>query len=159
MSFNIGGHIVINRDRESADRNLFNDYFAKNPRYNDQMFRRRFRMGRSLFLHIVVVVEAHDNYFVQRKDNVGRLGLSALQKITAVCRMLAYGLPADATNKCIKVRESTTIESLKRFCRDVVEVFTEEYLRSPNATDVARLLRIGKERGFSRMLGSLDCMH
>ncbi|KAK2638320.1 hypothetical protein Ddye_026115 [Dipteronia dyeriana] len=34
-----------------------------------------------------------------------------------------------------------------------------EYLRSPNATDVARLLRIGKDRGFPGMLGSLDCMH
>ncbi|KAL5764528.1 hypothetical protein ACOSQ2_017122 [Xanthoceras sorbifolium] len=38
----IPGHIVINRDRESADRNFFNDYFAKNPRYNNLMFRRRF---------------------------------------------------------------------------------------------------------------------
>ncbi|KAK2635171.1 hypothetical protein Ddye_029963 [Dipteronia dyeriana] len=58
-------HIVINRDRESADRRLFYDYFTENPRYNDQMFRRRFRMCRSLFLHIVEKVEAHDNYFMQ----------------------------------------------------------------------------------------------
>ena len=31
----VPGHIVINHDRETADRNLFNDYFADNPRYND----------------------------------------------------------------------------------------------------------------------------
>ncbi|KAK2640823.1 hypothetical protein Ddye_022586 [Dipteronia dyeriana] len=155
----IPSHIVINRDRKSADRRLFYDYFAENPRYNDQMFRRRFRMGRSLFLRIVEKVEARDNYFMQRRDSVGRLGLSALQKITAVFRMLAYGCPADATDEYIKIGESTTIESLKRFCRAVVEEFVGEYLRSPNATDVARLLRIGKDRGFPGMLGSLDCMH
>ena len=40
-----------------------------------------------------------------------------------------------------------------------MEEFKDEYLRSPNATDVARLLRIGKDRGFPGILGSLDCMH
>ncbi|KAK2648264.1 hypothetical protein Ddye_015753 [Dipteronia dyeriana] len=80
-------------------------------------------------------------------------------KITAVFRMLAYGCPADPTDEYFKIGESTTIESLKRFCRAVVDEFTGEYLRSPNATDVARLLCIGKDRGFSEMLGSLDCMH
>ncbi|KAK3218509.1 hypothetical protein Dsin_012479 [Dipteronia sinensis] len=43
--------------------------------------------------------------------------------------------------------------------RLAVEEFTDEYLRSPNAIDIARLLRIGKDRGFPRMLSSLDCMH
>ncbi|KAK2637906.1 hypothetical protein Ddye_025701 [Dipteronia dyeriana] len=123
------------------------------------MFRRRFRMGRSLFLRIVEKVEARDNCFIQRRDSVRRLGLSALQKITAVFRMLAYGFPADASDEYIKIGESTTIESLKRICRAVVEEFTGEYLRSPNATDVARLLRIGKDRDFPGMLGSLDYMH
>ena len=35
----IPGHIVINRDRENADRNLFIDYFIENPWYTDLMFR------------------------------------------------------------------------------------------------------------------------
>ncbi|KAK1577946.1 hypothetical protein Q3G72_026238 [Acer saccharum] len=123
------------------------------------MFRRRFRMSRSLFLSIVEKVEARDNYFMQRRDSVGRLGLSGLQKITAVFQMLAYGLPTNATDEYIKIGESTTIESLKRFYRAVVEEFKDEYLRSPNATDVARLLRIGEYRGFPRILGSLNYMH
>ena len=53
----IPGHIVINRDRAAADRNLFADYFAENPRFNEVMFRRRFRMSRSLFLRIVLAVK------------------------------------------------------------------------------------------------------
>ncbi|KAK2648985.1 hypothetical protein Ddye_016474 [Dipteronia dyeriana] len=74
----IPGHIVINRDRKSADRSLFYDHFTENPQYNDQIFCRCFRMGRSLFIRIVEKVEACDNCFVQRRDNMGRLGLSAL---------------------------------------------------------------------------------
>ncbi|KAK2641677.1 hypothetical protein Ddye_023440, partial [Dipteronia dyeriana] len=62
-------------------------------------------------------------------------------------------LPADATDEYIKIEESTVIESLKRFCHIVVEVFAQQYLRSPNVDDVARLLRIGKHREFPGMLG------
>ncbi|KAK3218636.1 hypothetical protein Dsin_012606 [Dipteronia sinensis] len=73
--------------------------------------------------------------------------------------MLANGLPADATEEYIRIGESTTIESLKRFYHVIVEEFTDEYLRSHNATDVASLLCNGKDHGFPRMLDSLDCMH
>ncbi|XP_042455767.1 uncharacterized protein LOC122040495 [Zingiber officinale] len=149
----IPGHIVINRNREAADRNLFNDYFAENPTYNAAMFRRRFRMGRNLFMRIFNEVSNHDNYFVQKRDGVGKLGLSGLQKMAAAFRILAYGVPADATDEYIKIGESTAIESVKRFCRAVVEVFGGQYLRSPNANDVARLLHIGEQRGFPGMLG------
>ncbi|KAF8391958.1 hypothetical protein HHK36_022298 [Tetracentron sinense] len=47
----------------------------------------------------------------------------------------------------------------KRFVRVVVEVFGEEYLRSPNNDDISRLLAQGEARGFPGMLGSIDCMH
>ena len=73
--------------------------------------------------------------------------------------MLVCGAPADSTDEYVKIGESTTIESMKRFYRAVVEVFGERYLRSPNTNDVARLLQIGEKRGFPGMLGSLDCMH
>ncbi|KAL5737647.1 hypothetical protein ACOSP7_030408 [Xanthoceras sorbifolium] len=112
----IPGHNVIHRRQKEAAHNLWAYYFAENPRYNELMFRRRFRMGRSLFLHIANEVEP-------------------------VFRMLAYGVPADSTDEYIKIGESTSIESMKRFCRVVVEVFGERYLRSPNAYDVARNAR------------------
>ncbi|KAK4725282.1 hypothetical protein R3W88_028061 [Solanum pinnatisectum] len=49
----IPGHVVINRDCEAADDNLFRDYFSATPRFNDAIFRRRYRMSRNLFLRIV----------------------------------------------------------------------------------------------------------
>ena len=73
--------------------------------------------------------------------------------------MLAYGSPADSTDEYIKIGESTTLVCLKRFCRAMVEVFGDHYLRAPDVNDVARLLHINERRGFPGMLGSLDCMH
>ena len=61
----VPGRSVINRDRESADCRLFNDYFSETPLYNDVMFRRRYRMSRSLFLRIINTVKGHDVYFTQ----------------------------------------------------------------------------------------------
>ena len=41
----------------------------------------------------------------------------------------------------------------------MIEIFSNEYLRSPNTNDIARLLAEGEQREFPGMLGSLDCMH
>ncbi|XP_020258584.1 uncharacterized protein LOC109834993 [Asparagus officinalis] len=101
-------------------------------------------MSRSLFLRIVDAMKDHNYYFQQRSDGLGRMGLSPLQKVTAVFRMLAYGLPADATDEYVKIGESTAIESMTKFCRAMVEIFAERYLRTPNANDIARLLYIGR---------------
>jgi hypothetical protein len=116
-------------------------------------------MRRSLFVHIWKAVEQHDQYFVQKRNAAGTLGLSSLQKITAAFRMLSYGVAVDATDDYVRIGESTTIESLRRFVCSVVEVFGDEYLRTPNEDDTARLLAIGESRGFPGMLGSIDCMH
>jgi hypothetical protein len=49
----------------------------------------RFRMSRSLYLHIVHVVEGYGDYFVQKRDRNECLGLSCLQKITAAFMMIS----------------------------------------------------------------------
>ena len=55
--------------------------------------------------------------------------------------------------------EGQAIMCVKRFVVGIVQVFGQEYLRSPNAEDVTRLLEMNKARGFPSMLGSIDCMH
>lgn len=59
----------------------------------------------------------------------------------------------------LRIGESTTIESLKRFVKAVVAIYLEEYLRSPNEVDMAILLEVGEKLGFHGMLRSIDCMH
>jgi len=73
-------------------------------------------------------VEAHDDYFMQKRNAAGVLGLSCFQKVTAALHMLTYGVPADATDEYIRIGESTALESLHRFVVTVVEIFEEEYL-------------------------------
>ncbi|KAL0006135.1 hypothetical protein SO802_013696 [Lithocarpus litseifolius] len=149
----------IERDRLAGHKRLYLDYFADTPVYPPNLFRRRFRMSRSLFLRIQSKVETYEPYFIQRRDNAQRLGLSSLQKITAALRMLAYGMAADCMDEYVRIGESTAIESLKKFVKAVVDIFSKEYLRSPNNEDIARLLANGERRGFPGMLGSIDCMH
>ncbi|KAG5592627.1 hypothetical protein H5410_043141 [Solanum commersonii] len=93
----IPGHVVINRDHEVADDNLFRDYFSATPRFNDAIFRHRYRMSHNLFLCIVDAIKDHDTYFEQCIDALGRFGLSTLQKITVVFRMLALKITTHTT--------------------------------------------------------------
>ncbi|XP_038678744.1 putative nuclease HARBI1 [Tripterygium wilfordii] len=151
--------LYIDRGSIEGHNRLFNDYFAENPVYPHDRFRRRFRMSRNLFLRIQAAVEAHDPYFRQKRNAAGKLGLSSLQKITASLRMLAYGVTADFMDEYVRIGESTAITSLKKFTRVIISIFGAEYLRSPNSNDIARLLAIGENRGFPGMLGSIDCMH
>ena len=68
----------IKRPREEAHQKLVNDYFSENPLYPSNIFRRRFRMSRPLFLRIVEALGQNSNYFTQRVDAVNRQGLSPL---------------------------------------------------------------------------------
>ena len=79
--------------------------------------------------------------------------------MTAVIKMLAYGVLADFMDEYLRIGETIAIKSLKKIVKVVVSFFSEEYLRSPNNNDIARLLVVGQHRGFPGMLGSIDCMH
>ena len=114
-------------------------------------------MAHPLFLRIAHAIEAHDNYFVQKRDRCGRLGLSCLQNICATYIMISYGVSADFMDQYIRIGESTIVESLRRLVRAIIEMFRGEYLRSRNEQDTARLLASAERRGFLGMLESLDC--
>ncbi|XP_057419272.1 uncharacterized protein LOC130713523 [Lotus japonicus] len=139
---------VIERDREAGNERLWNDYFSENPVYTEELFRRRFRMRKHVFLRIVGALGSHDPYFLMSVDAVGRQGLSPLQKCTAAIRMLAYGSPADSVDEYVRIGESTAIECLKNFLEGVCAVFGGTYLRRPNQEDITRLLQWGESRGF-----------
>ena len=102
----------IERDREKGHARLFNDYFSEDPPavYPDAVFRRRFRMRKHLFLRIVNQLSNDMEFFKQRRDAVGRMSLSPLQKCTAALRMLAYGVAADAVDEYLRIGESTPRE-------------------------------------------------
>ena len=116
-------------------------------------------MSRSLFLRIHSRVKVTESYFVQKRNAANTIELSSLQKTTAAIRILVYRVSANFINEYIRIGEITALKSFKKFVKVVVSIFFEEYLRSPNNNDIARLLVVGQHNGFPRMLGSIDCMH
>jgi hypothetical protein len=59
----------------------------------------------------------------------------------------------------MRMRESTCLDSMYKFCLAVIKVFNSVYLRDPNMEDTLRLLSINEKSGFPKMVGSIDCMH
>ncbi|XP_019087475.1 PREDICTED: uncharacterized protein LOC104728272 [Camelina sativa] len=151
--------VHINRNREDGHTRLWNDYFSENPPYTQDMFRRRFRMNKQLFIRIVNTIENGVPYFRQRRDATGRLGLSALQKCTAAIHMMVYGCAAYAVDEYLRLAETTAHKCLLHFVEGVINLFGDEYLRRPTAEDLQRLMNIAEHRGFPGMVGSIDCMH
>ena len=90
----VPGHRFIQCDHEKGQQRLFQDYFVESPVYPPNVFQRRFQVSHSLFLRIKSNLEEKDEYFVQKRNTAGVLGLSSLQMMTAALRMLAYGVAA-----------------------------------------------------------------
>jgi hypothetical protein len=93
------GHNIVNRNRKEGELRLYNDYFAKNSKFTESQFRRRFRMSHRLFLWIANAVEDYNPYFKQRTNALGVLSLCCLQNITAAHMILVYGIPAELTDE------------------------------------------------------------
>jgi hypothetical protein len=73
--------------------------------------------------------------------------------------MLAHGVARDLVDEYMRMSESTCIDSMYNFCRAIILVFGDEYLRQPNMEDTQQLLSINEKRGFPGILGSIDCMY
>jgi hypothetical protein len=116
------GHEVHNRQRQDYDMRLYQDYFCERPTHPRKFFRRRFQMRWSLFIWIAQVVEEHDDYFIQRRNDVRALGFFCLQKVTVAYNQLTYAVPVDYVDEYMHIGESTSIECLRRYIRAVCEV-------------------------------------
>nr|XP_043639336.1 uncharacterized protein LOC122610409 [Erigeron canadensis] len=70
-----------NRDnRFEPHDHLVRDYFAEEPKFDDDFFRIRFRMSRRLFVKIATDLESNFEYFQRRFHSCGKIGFSALQR-------------------------------------------------------------------------------
>ena len=145
------------RDFEHAAQRLFSQYLSDDPLYDDDMFRRRYRVSRRIYRRVHDAVVEHDAYFVQKRNCFGQQGINSHVKITASFRILAYGLPPDAMDDYLSISETTALEAVKRFCSAVVETLGPKNLRNPTLAEVERLLKDAEKRGMPGLLGSIVC--
>jgi hypothetical protein len=83
------GHVCIPRNRALGHEQLMQNYFAEVPTYPPHLFRRRYRMRRSLFEIIVLNCKANCDYFKQGRNAAHVMGFSAYQKISAAMRVIS----------------------------------------------------------------------
>uniref|UniRef100_A0A0D3E4H0 DDE Tnp4 domain-containing protein n=1 Tax=Brassica oleracea var. oleracea TaxID=109376 RepID=A0A0D3E4H0_BRAOL len=149
--------VFIERHREEGHQKLWNDYFSETPTYPHNVFQRRFRMNKALFLRIVHRLSIEVEYFQPKVDATGRSSLTPLQKCTASIRQLAYGGGSDTVDEYVRIGETTARRCLHNFAAGIINLFGDEYLRRPTPEDLQRLLYIGEQCGFPGMIGSIDC--
>ncbi|GJW50282.1 ALP1-like protein [Tanacetum coccineum] len=109
---------------------------------------------------------AHDRlvmaYFSEhpRDDCTRQLGISSLMKCTSAYRQLAYGSVLDSLDEYMQMGATTARKSLQIFCKVIMNLYGEEFLRKPTYTDMEKLYaRHDEKHGFPGMLESIDCAH
>ncbi|GKC63788.1 ALP1-like protein [Tanacetum coccineum] len=148
----------VERDRYGAHDRLVMAYFSEHPQYDEPTFRERFRMSRRLFTKIVREVTDASPFFQQTNDCTGKVGISALMKCTSAIRQMAYGAVPDSLDEYLQMGATTARDSLRIFCKVIMNLYGEEFLRKPTYTDMEKLYAHHDEKhGFPRMLGSIGC--
>jgi hypothetical protein len=115
-------------------------------------------MWRTLFLSIIIKLSKISLYFTKRHDATGCKSVP-LQKCTATLRQLAYGMAVDTIDEYLKLGKITVLECIEYYCVGIIECYGAKFLRRRTVADTQRLLAKVKKRGFSSMLGSIDCMY
>ena len=140
------GRLCIPRNRFYGNELLMRDYFAEISTYPTHIFRRMYRMCRSLFVKIVEAFESDCRYFTCRRNAAGLMGFSAYEKISAAMRVIAYGVPADYADAYLHIGEDTTIKSVCIFAKTIIKLYGKIYLRAPNEEDTVRLMAMNEPR-------------
>ncbi|XP_022031237.1 protein ALP1-like [Helianthus annuus] len=136
------------------------DYFCENPLYDDEQFRRRFRISRRLFLKISSDLAGEFPFFTQRESAGRKIDFSGIQKCTAAIRQLAYNTTSDAWDEYLRMSARSCHDCLENLCEGVIFLYGRQYLRMPTAADIPFLYEAHQRiHGFPGMLGSLDCAH
>lgn len=152
------GRKIIMRNFEQAFDQVVKHYFAPRPLYNASLFRRRFRVSRSVFDKVYETCLKHPT-FHHRQNAAGRWGIHPLVKVTAVFRQLAYGSCSDELDEHFQISETSMDEAKEAFCDVVIENFEHCYLPPMSTMLARRIIQQNEQFGWPGLLGSLDCSH
>lgn len=89
-----------------------------------------------------------DQAFQQKCDSRKKPGPSPRSKIAVALRMLAYGCPADSLDEYFRMGESTILWYFNRFCKAIVDMYGDNYLRHPTKKTQIDFLHLEKGGDF-----------
>ncbi|GJV73017.1 ALP1-like protein [Tanacetum coccineum] len=79
-------------------------------------------------------------------------------KCTSAIHQMAYGAVPDALDEYLQMDATTTRKSLQMFCKAIMELYAEEFLRKLTYTDMEKLYAHHVEKhGFPGMIGIIVC--
>ncbi|GJZ79761.1 ALP1-like protein [Tanacetum coccineum] len=79
-------------------------------------------------------------------------------KCTFTIRQMAYGAVPDSLDEYLQMSATSARDSLRIFCKVIMNLYGEEFLRKPAYTDMGKLYAHHDENhGFPGMLRSIDC--
>nr|GEU89109.1 putative nuclease HARBI1 [Tanacetum cinerariifolium] len=76
------------------------------------------------------------SFFQHKDDYAGHRGISKLVKCTFVIRQLTYGCVPDSLDEYLQMGAKTSRKCLKNFCKVIMNLYGEEFLRNPTYTDI-----------------------
>lgn len=144
---------TVHRDREGAERKLDREYFSGDCIYDDEHFRRRFRISKQIFGRIHDSIDNRQQAFTQKPDCTGRYGFSTRMKMAIALRILAQGIATDSVDDMYAAGESTANKFMYDFCDVLISEFSH-FLSPPSAVQTKIVLQRHATKGFRGMLGS-----
>ena len=58
--------------------------------------------------------------------------------------MLAYGMETDAVDEYIKFGGTTALECLRSFCKGIIQLYEQVYLRASTENDLQRISHVSE---------------
>ncbi|GJT24273.1 probably inactive leucine-rich repeat receptor-like protein kinase [Tanacetum coccineum] len=77
---------------------------------------------------------------------MGIVDISSLMKCTSVIRQMAYGSVPGFLDEYLQMGETTTRKFLQMFCKAIMKLYGEEFLRNPTYTDMEKLYAHHEEK-------------
>uniref|UniRef100_A0A0D3D021 DDE Tnp4 domain-containing protein n=1 Tax=Brassica oleracea var. oleracea TaxID=109376 RepID=A0A0D3D021_BRAOL len=99
----------VERNREADHNRLWNDYFSEDSTYSAQLYRRRFRMNKDLFMRIVHDLSENVLFFQHRQDATGSNSSACLLMVLRLTRLTSISDLVRAHHFCVYI--SSLMES------------------------------------------------
>ena len=148
-------------DHEEIKRRLYKDYLGPYPIFEGREFDTMFRISKSRFQRIMEDIAATgDPFYLNNVDAFGKVGASFEAKLLLPLKSMAYGVPPHTFRDYFYMSTPLARRCCYHFDHVIRKVYTNEYLRCPDATDLKNINTLHKTvHSFEGLFGSLDCMH